>query len=131
MTERHAAKSAKYVILKEARHDLLDIRRFTVENWGKEQSAAYIDELKEVFALLAMNPAIGYDRNPELKRGIKSFLHRSHVIYYKKTDSNIAIIGIFHHSMIPDSHIRKREAGPSSGRSGGEVPPRPLPEARG
>ena len=108
MTERNIAK---YIILEEARHDLLNIRRFTVRNWNKKQSTTYIGELKEVFTLLVMNPAVGDDQSRDFIRdNIKSFVYKGYVIYYKKTGIDIAIIGVFHHLIIPDSHIRKREA---------------------
>jgi toxin ParE1/3/4 len=103
MTKR---RTPRYAILKDASQDLVDIRRLTVKNWGKAQSTEYIRELKEVFALLALNPDIGSSRDNDLGGGIRSFAHKSHVTYYQKTGPDIAIIGVFHHSAIPDSHLR-------------------------
>ena len=106
MTKKQSA--ARYVILEDARNDLRGIRRFTIKRWGKEQSYEYLDGLEKTFKLLALNPDIGYDRSNELKPEIRSFFYKSHAIYYKKIDTGIAIIGVFHHSMLPLSHLPGR-----------------------
>ena len=48
-------KNAKqrYRLTSEAAQDLLNIARYTVENWGIEQSRQYASELESKFALLA------------------------------------------------------------------------------
>ncbi|MDR1978452.1 MAG: type II toxin-antitoxin system RelE/ParE family toxin [Synergistaceae bacterium] len=107
-------RKTQYIILDDAKNDLLNIRFFTLENWGKEQSSAYLNELKEIFSFLAQKPDIGHDRSHDLRRDIRSFAHRSHIIYYQKTAQGIAIIGVFHHAMLPSAHLVMREVTDSS-----------------
>ena len=55
----------RYKLSPAAQTDLIDIRRYTLENWGGAQWTNYFGELKQSMALLASNELIGIDM-PEL-----------------------------------------------------------------
>jgi plasmid stabilization system protein ParE len=61
--------------------------------------------MNEVFRFLAANPDAGRNCDGELKPGILRFIYENHFIYYRKTRTGIAIIGILHQSMIPEKHL--------------------------
>ncbi|OCQ54105.1 Toxin ParE1 [Photorhabdus australis subsp. thailandensis] len=48
-----------YRLTPDAQADLIEIRRFTVQKWGKMQSEKYLSELQQTFRLLAVTPALG------------------------------------------------------------------------
>ena len=63
--------------------------------------------MKEVFHFLAVNPNAGRNCDMELKPGVLRFIYENHFIYYRKTGSGVAVIGILHQSMIPQRHLLK------------------------
>ena len=70
----------KYRLTSNAQSDLIEIRRYTLTQWGSLQSKKYLSELRQAIALLSDRPAIGKLR-PDLSQGVFSLLHTSHVIY--------------------------------------------------
>jgi plasmid stabilization system protein ParE len=99
------AIQGNYILLGEARRNLLTIKKYSAKQWVAGQSTEYLNELRGIFSLLALNPDAGYDRSSEFKPGVRSFAHKSHMIYYWKTGVNIAIFKILHQSMTPESHL--------------------------
>lgn len=98
---------ANYVILDEALGDLRQIEEFTVRNWGARQARIYLTELKAVFKFLAARPSIGRDRSEDVGAGYMSFPHKSHVVYYKKIETGVAIASVLHQNMLPEKHLKK------------------------
>lgn len=98
----------QHKLTKDASRDILNIRRFTLANWGLKQSTAYIDELNIVFSLISKNPNIGANRSSDIKIGVRSFIHGSHIIYYKTSDPYIVIFAVLHQNMNPKNHLRDR-----------------------
>ena len=70
-----------YRLTPDARTDLINIRRFTLANWGADQSRKYLDKLRQTMQLLSATPTLGKNR-PDIGAGVHSFHHGSHVIYY-------------------------------------------------
>lgn len=84
--------------------------RHTLEQWGREQCARYVQELDKQFHALAARPKKGKLR-PELAENLRSFPQGRHIIYYRaqtgKNAPKIVIIGILHARMDPVTHVGK------------------------
>jgi len=104
-------KNAKqrYRLTSEAAQDLLSIARYTVENWGIEQSRQYASELESKFALLASKqlPAKPFGDNlPD----IIVWHSKYHSVYYTdETNSEcIVIIAVLHQKMNSRQTVENR-----------------------
>ncbi len=95
-------------ILDEAKADMADIRRFTKQQWGIEQSVLYLHEFSAKIELLAKMPALGVNRTDEIGYDIHSYFVGSHVIYYHFNEDEIIIRAILHQSMAPFPHLEKK-----------------------
>ena len=87
-----------YRITLRAQQDLMNIGRYTLEKWGKEQRNLYLNAIEERFKLIAENPYMGRHR-PDVKEGYYSYIQGAHVISYLIQKSGIDIIGIPHQRM--------------------------------
>jgi toxin ParE1/3/4 len=79
----------------DARLDLVEIRLFSNEQFGKSVTDTYFRGFNEMFALLRSHPHIGQPE-PDLGDGVRSLGHRSHRIYYRVADNIIEIARILH-----------------------------------
>ena len=70
---------AHYKLSPVAHARLKDIRKFSIENWGKEQAKKYISGLREQMRQLAKSPKMGTNK-PGLYKPIYCFSYVSHVI---------------------------------------------------
>lgn len=82
-----------YILATEARQDLIDIYLEGLERWGEVQADHYQNALHDVFAKLSVYPELGRHR-PELSEQVRSFPHGSHVIFYIKSNNEIAIVRV-------------------------------------
>ncbi|MDH2997768.1 plasmid stabilization protein [Pasteurellaceae bacterium LFhippo2] len=94
----------KYKLTSNAKQDLINIRQFTVKNWGVEQSRKYLSELKELLALLATNQRIGKLRS-DIAPNAYSFPYMSHVIYYLIDNDQLIVFAVLHKNMLPITHL--------------------------
>ena len=92
----------------DAQSDLLDIRRFTVSQWGAAQAQRYLAELRRAMQLLAETPSLGKAR-PDVGPNVSSFPHASHVIYYIIRGQQLVVFAVLHKRMVPTLHISDRE----------------------
>lgn len=99
---------AIYRLTPDAQSDLIEIRRYTVQQWGPAQSRKYISKLRETMRLLADSPSLGKSR-PEVGTNVLSFPHVSHVFYYLVHEGQLVVFGVLHKSMVPLNHLDKRE----------------------
>ena len=97
-----------YRFTPDAQSDLVEIRRFTLAQWGSEQSKKYLSELRQVIRLLSETPKMGRLR-PKLGLDVFSFPHSSHVIYYQYNFKQLVVFAVLHKSMVPGSHLDDRE----------------------
>ena len=70
----------------QARTDLEDIRRYTVETWGRAQWLAYYRKLVLGFETITKNPDVGRDRSLFVP-GMRSLNCEKHVIFYQRLDA--------------------------------------------
>ena len=99
---------ALYRLTPDAQSDLIEIRRFTVKQWGIAQSKKYLSELRQTIQLLADNPSLG-KTTPEVGEGVFSFPHASHVIYYLIHERQLVAFGVLHKRMVPMNQLDGRE----------------------
>jgi len=86
---------ARFELARAALADLDAITDYTIERWGKMQSATYLDALEALLADLARRPLIGRKRG-DLAPGLFSFPFESHVVFYTRAPFGIAVARILH-----------------------------------
>tara|TARA_Y100001954_G_scaffold223665_1_gene262207 strand:- start:926 stop:1234 length:309 start_codon:yes stop_codon:yes gene_type:complete len=97
-----------YRLSPDAQSDLIEIRQFTVKQWGTAQSKKYLSELRETIRLLAETPSLGKSR-PDVGSNVLSFPYASHVIYYVVHEQQLVVFGVLHKRMVPLNHLAERE----------------------
>ena len=82
-----------------ARRDLEDIRRCTIESWGRNRWLTYYRGLVGAFDAVAANPDGGRDRSL-LAGGLRSLNDRRHIIFFVRIDAaggEPVMLRIVHH----------------------------------
>lgn len=97
-----------YRFTPDAQTDLIEIRRYTLKQWGAEQSKKYLLELRQTIRVLSETPTMGKQRH-EVGIDVFSFPYVSHVIYYIVNKQQIVIFGVLHKSMLPLIHLENRD----------------------
>ena len=90
-----AKKGRQYTKTHKTVRDLEAIYRFGRREWGREKSTQYLLHLEKCFERLAAMPESGPFR-PEIGPGIRSFVHRAHVIYYRAERDLVEIVRVLH-----------------------------------
>jgi toxin ParE1/3/4 len=101
---RMSARKAVIILQAEARRDIEDILIYSAEQWGLEQRGAYRDEIGRAIEILRGNPRIGRPRD-EIAAGLRSFLVRQHVIYYRFTAETVTVLRVMHGKMNVAQHL--------------------------
>jgi toxin ParE1/3/4 len=94
---------AKFRFSRRAEADLLSIADYTLREWGKAQTARYIDELEDCCQMLADNPALGRVCD-DVRPGVHRHEHGKHVLFYREERGGILISRILHQRMLPERH---------------------------
>lgn len=84
-------------ISEQATRDLEDIFDYTENEFGLRQAVTYITSFDDVFFRLTDHPLMGKERI-EIKKGLFSVLHESHVVFYRIKRQHIMIVRILHGS---------------------------------
>lgn len=100
----------RYELTDEAKADLIRIRRFTTQHWGKAQSATYLRNLRERLVKLAEFPYVGKSRQYEFTGELYSIPYVSHLVYYQIREAPLPllVLAILHHSRVPDQLLDAR-----------------------
>ena len=93
-----------YVLSLNAQESLKEIKAYSTEKFGEDQTRIYLGRLRDRMRYLADNPERGQARN-ETRWGYYSYFEGSLTIYYKILSDQIAIIDILHQSMEPMRHL--------------------------
>lgn len=99
---------AHFRLTPDAQSDLIEIRRYTQQQWDNAQSKKYLSELRQTLHLLAETPSIGKSR-PDIGIDILSFPHVSHIIYYVIHEQELVVFSVLHKRMVPLNHLMDRE----------------------
>jgi toxin ParE1/3/4 len=97
-----------YRLTPDAQSDLIQIRAYTLEQWGSARSQKYLSQLRETIRLLSGNHALG-KRRQDAGPDVLSFSYASHVIYYVVRGQQLVVFAVLHKRMVPLNHVGERE----------------------
>jgi toxin ParE1/3/4 len=80
-----------------ARADLVEIRNFSLAEFGSEVADTYFRGFNQAFALLRERPFAGVTQ-PELGDHLRCLTQRRHRIFYRVDGDIILIVRIIHHA---------------------------------
>lgn len=84
--------------------DLRSIDQFSVNQWGRHRTDAYLATIKEQLWLLTQQPFIGVER-PELLLELRSLSVERHVIFYRVKAHEIEVLRILHGRQDPQFNL--------------------------
>lgn len=84
---------ANYKINDAALDDIATIFSFGIDTFGLESAITYVEGLKLQFAEIAQNPLL-YQAVPEIRKGYRRSVYRSHSIYYQIDGSMTEIMAV-------------------------------------
>ena len=87
------AIDAEFRLTPDTQSDLLDIRRFTISQWGATQAQRYLAELRRSIQRLAQTPSLG-KASPDMGTNVSSFPHASHIIYYIVHEQQLVVFSL-------------------------------------
>lgn len=79
-------------------NDLLQIKYYSEELWGKETTKKYLIQIHNKCTEICNFPNIGINR-PEIFKNIKSIIVNSHIILYCLAENEINILRVLHKNM--------------------------------
>lgn len=94
----------QYRLSRKAEKDIVNIARYTIEQFGIEQARTYRDSLIACFRSLGETPGIGR-KVDYIREGYRRFDDRSHVIFYKSDGRDILIVRVLHKRMNAPRHL--------------------------
>lgn len=97
----------RFIISKKANQDIEKIWLYTYENWSLEQADRYynliLDEIEYIAENFESGKSVDY-----IKVGYRASIVKSHIIFYKKSKSNIVeIIRVLHQKMDIENRIEE------------------------
>ena len=96
---------ADYVLSGKAEDDIIEIYRFSYEQFGESKADKYLFSLEDTFLNLAKNPMLGRAIDM-IRRGYFRYEYASHSIFYiQKNARTIHIIRVLHNRMDMKRHI--------------------------
>ncbi len=93
-----------YRLSRKADEDLQGIFRYTRDEHGAEQAAAYLSQLEECFLQLSENTALAQSVE-FIRPGYYRYLHQQHAIYFVKRPEDIFIVRVLHQRMKATIHL--------------------------
>jgi len=95
----------KYSISEKANQDIEKIWLYTFENWSIEQADRYYNLILDEIEFISENFESGKSAD-YIKKGYRSSIVKSHIIFYKKSKRNsIEIIRVLHQKMDIENRI--------------------------
>ena len=91
------AKGFFYELSPESDNDLDGIFDYTAREFGIDKAVQYVSDFDDIFEQLVKNPEIGRERK-EIRRGLRSIVKESHVVFYRVLKDRIRIVRILHGS---------------------------------
>jgi len=87
----------------DAKASLMQIARYTEQQWGKKQRNDYLKVIDDCFHSLSKNPQLGRIR-PEIYHALRSHPAGKHIVFYIVRHDPIAIVQVLHERMEPARH---------------------------
>ena len=91
-------KTLPFVISKKVVSDLEEIWLYTVEKWSVEQADRYYNLIFDEINYICKNSSAGKSME-HVRKGYRSAKVKSHLIFYRVTNTSIEIIRILHERM--------------------------------
>ena len=96
-----------YSISEKANQDIEKIWLYTFENWSPEQADRYYNLILDEIEFISENFESGKSAD-YIKKGYRSSIVKSHIIFYKKSKRNsIEIIRVLHQKMDIENRINE------------------------
>jgi toxin ParE1/3/4 len=103
---------AAFRFSRRAESDLIEIARYTMNRWGADQTARYIDDLEACCQQLAGNPDLGRACD-DIRPGLRRMEHGRHVVFYRQDAVGVLVSRVLHQRMLPELHtIDDEDEGP-------------------
>ena len=97
---------AKFVLSERAKRDLVDIWRYTLENWSEEQAIRYYNKLMDGCENIANAPDTSGRDYEEVRPGLRGMLCGRHIIFYRIiSEEKVRIVRILHGKMDYPKHL--------------------------
>jgi len=93
------------ILAKRARKDLLEIKHYTVNRWGKEQARNYLGQIYNCADDLANHRLQGKLRE-DIAPDLKSYHIGRHIIFYVESTRGIEVARVLHDSMDFSRHFK-------------------------
>jgi len=84
--------------------DLRSIRDYTLERWGTDQEAAYLDRMWKQFEAIRAD-STRYRFRPDLFPGCQIAAEGKHVILFRVNQSTLQIVRVLHSAMDFKRHL--------------------------
>ena len=97
-------RPARLALLAEARKDMIELRRYSLREFGRAAADRYVDDIRSVFLLLRDKPRAGAELS-DIAPGLRAFTKRGHRIFYRIVEGTIVIVRILHHSRDVPRHL--------------------------
>jgi toxin ParE1/3/4 len=92
------------IVSPDARADFIDIRAYTLQQWGEDQRDLYEAALLRAVTALADFPEVG-TRKPQVFPGCRVRPVERHVLYYRILGDVIEVVRILHERVDPAGHF--------------------------
>lgn len=80
-----------------AEEDLVEIYSYGILQFGYTQANNYVFGLEETLLKLAQSPFMG-KQSDFVSKGLRSFVYKSHIIFYQLEDRGVLIVRILNQS---------------------------------
>jgi toxin ParE1/3/4 len=87
-----------------ARRDLLSIKAWTAQKFGRAQSAIYVRQVEAAMQLISNNPGLARSAG-DLSPGLFKTFAGSHIVYFRNTGEVINVIRVLHEKMKPENWL--------------------------
>jgi toxin ParE1/3/4 len=87
-----------------ARKDLMTIRAWTAQKFGRAQSAVYVRQVEAAMQLILDNPGLARSAG-ELSPGLFKTFAGSHIVYFRNAGEVINVIRVLHGKMKPENWL--------------------------
>jgi len=88
----------------DAKASLMQIARYTEQQWGKKQRNGYLKVIDDCFHTLSETPNLGRIR-PEIHHALRSHPAGKHIVFYIIHQDYISIVQVLHERMEPARHL--------------------------
>lgn len=95
-----------YIISVKAKSDIKSIAKYTIKEFGKNQSLKYANGLKGILYELANNPELGKRYVAVKNKMLLRYRYKSHVVFYYPESKGIFIVRILGGKMNFPMHLK-------------------------